>query len=134
MVVRTAPIVVSAGVEELGSGTAEMSPQLLGWLSIGDVIQSFLEEVRHKRQGGLPTSMLALMALLEAEGPAFSAKPLVIIRGIEDRGLVFDGDVATTTLLEAVRNVFLQPGPYGDAGVVHRLAVFDAHGEVSEWL
>eukprot|EP00887_Chlorella_sp_A99_P003971 scaffold11.g3971.t1 len=128
--ILSAPIVVSAGVEELGSGAAEMSPQLLGWLSIADVLQAFLEDVRRKRGGPLPTNMLALMALLEAEGPAFSAKPLVTVRGVEDRGLVFAGDSGTTTLLDAVRNHFLQPGPYGEAKVVHRLAVFDAHGEV----
>lgn len=37
-------MVVSADVEDLGSGTAEMSPQLLGWLSISDILRAFIEE------------------------------------------------------------------------------------------
>lgn len=132
--ILSAPVVVSADVEDLGSGTAEMSPQLLGWLSVSDLLKVFLDEVRQKRCGALPTSMLALMALLEAEGPAFRAKSLVTIRGVEDRGLVFAGDAPTTSLLDAIRDYFLKPGPYGESRVVHRLAVFDAHGEVKHIL
>lgn len=38
-------------------------------------------QVQHKRGGALPTNMLALMGLLEEEGPAFGAKSLVTVGG-----------------------------------------------------
>ena len=56
--------------------------------------------------------------------------------GAEDRGLVFQAEGRSTPLLDAVRNVFLRPSPEappeGDTPrVVHRLAVFEPHGEIT---
>jgi hypothetical protein len=50
----------------------------------------------------------------------------------EDRALLFAPDAAAASVLDALRDHFLRPAPDGDARVVHRLAVFDAHGEVVE--
>ena len=110
-----------------------------------------LHDAGHK----LPTQMLALMTLLEKEGPAFSDRLLVTIRGgwvqaeggkgggvachgglrcvglkhafpqllsvactntpspcragVEDRGLVYQAEGETTSVADAIRNVFLRP-------------------------
>ncbi|EFN59772.1 hypothetical protein CHLNCDRAFT_133443 [Chlorella variabilis] len=119
--ILSAPMVISPDIEEVQGGS--MSPQLLGWIDVADVLRGFLQ---HLQEAGheLPTQMLKLMTLLEKEGPVFSDRLLVTIRGVEDRGLVYQAEGGTTSLLDAIRNLFLRP-------VVHRLAVFEAHGEIT---
>ncbi len=49
------------------------------------------------------------------------------VAGSDDRGLVYQAD-ASASALAAVQDVFLhQP-----KGIVHRLAIFDAHGEITQ--
>ena len=52
------------------------------------------------------------------------------LSGVEDRGLVHQAEGGSTSLLDAARNLFLRPAD-GEAQVVHRLAVFEAHGEIT---
>lgn len=126
--ILSAPMVIAPDIEEVAGG-GEMSPQLLGWIDVADILRAFLQHL-HDAGHKLPTQMLALMNLLEKEGPVFSDRLLVTIRGVEDRGLVFQAEGASTTLLDAIRNVFLRPVD-GETKVVHRLAVFDPHGEIT---
>lgn len=125
--ILSAPMVMYPDIEEVQGG--DMSPQLLGWIDVADVMRAFLQ---HLTDAGhrIPTQMLALMNLLEKEGPVFSDRLLVTIRGVEDRGLVYQAEGATTSLMDAIRNVFLRPAD-GETKVVHRLAVFDSHGEIT---
>jgi hypothetical protein len=86
-----------------------MSPQLLGWMDVADVLRGFLQRklwlsswaapvqimsplllILHVcaltadlQDAGhtLPTQMLKLMTLLEKEGPAYSDRLLVTLRG-----------------------------------------------------
>ncbi|KAI3429675.1 hypothetical protein D9Q98_005760 [Chlorella vulgaris] len=127
--ILSAPMVISPDIEEVQGG--EMSPQLLGWIDVADVLRAFLQ---HLNDAGhqLPTQMLALMNLLEKEGPVFSDRLLVTIRGVEDRGLVYQAEGGSTSLLDAIRNYFLKPAQAdGETKVVHRIAVFEAHGEIT---
>lgn len=126
--ILSAPMVINPDIEEVVGG-GEMSPQLLGWIDVADVLRAFLQHL-HDTGHTLPTQMLALMNLLEKEGPNFSDRLLVTIRGVEDRGLVFQTEGEATSLETAIRNVFLRPVD-GETKVVHRLAVFDSHGEIT---
>lgn len=63
-------------------------------------------------------------------GPAFATKPLVTVPVVEDRGLLFEGDAANTSLMVAVRQAFVT-NVQGGQHVNHRLALFDSHGEVT---
>ncbi|PSC68984.1 CBS domain [Micractinium conductrix] len=125
--ILSAPMVINPDIEEVVGG-GESSPQLLGWIDVADVLRAFLQHL-HDAGHKLPTQMLALMTLLEKEGPAFSDRLLVTIRGVEDRGLVYQAEGETTSVADAIRNVFLRPVD-GETKVVHRLAVFDSHGEI----
>ncbi|KAL4421528.1 hypothetical protein ABPG75_010819 [Micractinium tetrahymenae] len=126
--ILSAPMVIAPDIEEVAGG-GEMSPQLLGWIDVADILRAFLQHL-HDAGHQLPTQMLALMNLLEKQGPAFSDRLLVTIRGVEDRGLVYQTEGASTSLMDAIRNVFLRPVD-GETKVVHRLAVFDPHGEIT---
>jgi CBS domain-containing protein len=116
--------VISPDIEEVQGG--EMSPQLLGWIDVADVLRAFLQRelpavwcgappsmslactaadadqqftillsmlpffAADLNDAGhqLPTQMLALMNLLEKEGPVFSDRLLVTIRGVVRCGVV----------------------------------------------
>lgn len=126
--ILSAPLVVSPGLEDIESleptGT---SASLVGWLDIKDVIKAFLAFL-HEDRPQLPTNMLALMTELEKQGPAFASKMLITIVGSEDRGLVYQTD-AEASVLTAIRDMFL--GQPDGGALVHRLAIFDAHGDIT---
>lgn len=125
--ILSAPMVMEPGIEEISNG--DQSPQLLGWIDISDILRAFLDHLQ--QAGTLPTNMLSLMTALEKEGPLFADKLLVTVRGVEDRGLVYQAEGSSTSLLTALRELFLRPSPGGEASVVHRIAVFEAHGEIT---
>jgi hypothetical protein len=84
--ILSAPMVMYPDIEEVQGG--DMSPQLLGWIDVADVMRAFLQ---HLTDAGhrIPTQMLALMNLLEKEGPVFSDRLLVTIRGAPGLAAVF---------------------------------------------
>ncbi|KAF8071153.1 hypothetical protein HT031_001235 [Scenedesmus sp. PABB004] len=127
--ILSAPLVVNPGLEDVeGMAPGESaSPQLLGWLDVKDIIRAFLAYL-HEHKAKLPSNMLALMTELEQQGPHFAAKTLITVLGSEDRGLVYQTD-AEASVLTAIRDMFLGRQPGGR--VVHRLAIFDDHGEIT---
>ncbi len=125
--ILSAPLVMQPGIDD--GGDLNLSPQLLGWLDIQDILRSFLTHLRTCGRE-IPMKMLALMTALEAEGPAFSNKMLITIRSNDDRGLMYQADSESTSVLTAIRDLFLQRSG-GDAKVAHRLALFNSQGEVT---
>jgi hypothetical protein len=102
-------------------------------VDINDILREFLAHLRVK-VNPLPSSMLQLMGLLEKEGPGFIEKSLITIVGDVDHALVFQPD-ADTSVLSAVKDMFLATKQQNVNGVqvprvVHRLAMFDAHGYI----
>lgn len=76
-----------------------------------------------------PTFMIARVAL--ATTPRSSLLLLLPVRslaGSDDRGLVYQTD-AEASVLTAIRDFFL--GQPGGGALVHRLAIFDAHGDIT---
>ena len=111
------------------SGDVNLSPQLLGWLDIQDILKALLSHLRNCGRE-VPMKMLALMTALEQEGPSFAKKTLITIRGADDRGLMYQADSESTSVLNAIKDLFLQTAD-GEAKVAHRVALFNAHGEVT---
>ncbi|KAG7666935.1 hypothetical protein Ndes2526B_g04587 [Nannochloris sp. 'desiccata'] len=125
--ILSAPLVMQADLED--SGDINMSPSLLGWLDIQDILAAlllFLRTCGHE----IPMKMLALMTSLEKEGPKFAKKTLVTIRAADDRGLMYQADSESTSVLTAIKDLFLQTA-HGEPKVAHRIALFNAHGEVT---
>ncbi|KAF6254676.1 hypothetical protein COO60DRAFT_1642116 [Scenedesmus sp. NREL 46B-D3] len=89
--------------------------------------QSVADALKHKGPS-LPSNMLALMTELEKHGPHFAAKMLITVLGSEDRGLVYQADT-DASVLSAIRDMFL--GQHDGGRLVHRLAIFDAHGDIT---
>lgn len=111
------------------SGSFETTPQLMGWVDVGDIVQALLTYLSSKNEE-MPSAMLALMTALEKEGPAFASKPLITITDGGDRGLVFLGDCENVSIMTAIREAFIQ---YKNERrhINHRIGLFDAHGEVT---
>ncbi|KAI8464514.1 MAG: hypothetical protein J3K34DRAFT_114955 [Monoraphidium minutum] len=146
--------------ENGGLPPGDAAPSLLGWLDVSDVVKAFLGHL-HEKKLVLPKSMLQLMALLEKEGPDFADKMLVTVVGGEDRGLLYQADAGASVLtaiqgffpggaapkaaaagpepMEGVDGGGAAPAPApagpaaagGGRKVVHRLAVFNALGEIT---
>lgn len=54
--ILSAPLVLSPDLEEVQDGS--MSPQLLGWLDVADVLRAFLDHLRNHTKGKeLPTKV-----------------------------------------------------------------------------
>ena len=113
------------------SGDVNLSPQLLGWIDVQDILKSFLDHLRGCGRDIPVQRMLSLMSALEEEGPRFSGKTLITLRSSDDRGLMYQADSETTSVITAIRDLFLQRSPAGETKVTHRIALFDAHGEVT---
>ena len=150
--ILSAPVVVAPSLDDAldaGDTPPHDTPSLLGWIDTRDILAAFLrhlDDTLTEDNKVLPTRMLELMTLLEKAGPAFAATPLVRVRGGADRELVYQA-FASTSVLEAMINSFLHGhavedgvGGGGDGGgtegrppsrVVHRVAVFDAHGSIT---
>eukprot|EP00882_Tetradesmus_deserticola_P002217 GHRQ01002369.1.p1 GENE.GHRQ01002369.1~~GHRQ01002369.1.p1 ORF type:complete len:201 (+),score=44.80 GHRQ01002369.1:209-811(+) len=127
--ILSAPLVVSPGLEDVESlSPGESAPQLLGWLDVKDIVKAFLAFLHEHKGPSLPTNMLALMTELEKHGPRFASKMLITVLGSEDRGLVYQTDT-DASVLTAIRDMFL--GQCDGGRLVHRLAIFDAHGDIT---
>ncbi|KAL4418674.1 hypothetical protein ABPG77_010621 [Micractinium sp. CCAP 211/92] len=226
--ILSAPMVIAPDIEEVAGG-GEMSPQLLGWVDVADILRAFLQRRRAQaahpdagadepageggtrvqrpaagddpgcaaprcpRRAAPPGTLRCPAPWARTRCPAAGAGPGLVVRsppgwarpcnlqfracapplhghasclvvgpgpgpvqpagpasadhvrqqpsyrayppfpalctGVEDRGLVFQAEGASTSLMDAVRNVFLRPLD-GETKVVHRLAVFDAHGDI----
>ena len=125
--ILSAPLVMQADLED--SGDINMSPSLLGWLDVSDILKAFLDHLRNCGRE-VPMKMLALMTALEKEGPKFADKTLITIRAADDRGLMYQADSESTSVLTAIKDLFLQT-QNGEPKVAHRVALFNAHGEVT---
>lgn len=108
-------------------GDLDTTAQLLGWVDVGDIMKALLS---HLSKDDIPSAMLALMTSLEREGPVFASKTLVTVPVAEDRGLLFEGDSDSISLMTAIREVFVKYTD-GQRNVSHRIALFDAHGDVT---
>lgn len=125
--VLSAPLVISPALEDLSTGETPFGPTLLGWIDVSDVLRGLISHLQEKHKT-LPSNMLQLMSELETEGKSFSRKPLITLTGSSDRRLVYTGE-ASATLMQTIREQFLGGG--GNAALVHRLAVFDDDGTVT---
>ena len=148
--ILSAPLVVSPDLEDLeeagldgGGGLADpdateaaFTPQLLGWVDTSDILRAFLShldshlastEATH-RPPLAEMRMLELMQLLEKVGPGFAARPLVTVNDGGDRALLYQAG-PQHSLLEVMRDQFLGGSRGGGGRAVHRVAIFDPHGE-----
>jgi 5'-AMP-activated protein kinase regulatory gamma subunit len=126
--ILSAPIVMYPDLEEVGSSEGvSLSPQLLGWVDVGDILRGllvFLGDIG-------PGHMLALLSLLEEKGTEYADKMLITVRGEEDSALIYQAEAASTSVLSAVRELFQRTTIDGEARAVHRIALFDAHGDIT---
>lgn len=125
--ILSAPLVMQADLED--SGDINMSPSLLGWLDIQDILAellAYLKTCGHE----IPMKMLALMTSLEREGPKFAKKTLITIKAADDRGLMYQADSESTSVLMGITDLFLQTA-HGEPKVAHRIALFNSHGEIT---
>ncbi|DBA72722.1 TPA: hypothetical protein ACH3X2_010120 [Trebouxia sp. C0005] len=126
----SAPLVIKPDLEDAVYGAEDRpEPTFLGWIDVSTILQAFLKGL-HQQHEHIPNKMLQLMPLLEAEGKAFAKKSLISIADAQDKALVFQAD-ANTSLLDAIRDMFLKNYPAAGQGGVHRVAVFDAHGAIT---
>mmetsp|Transcript_6225 Transcript_6225/g.13609 ORF Transcript_6225/g.13609 Transcript_6225/m.13609 type:complete len:392 (-) Transcript_6225:740-1915(-) len=111
------------------------SGDLMSFIDVRDVLCSFLEEINMEEMSAM--NMLTKMRFLEAKGVEYGTKQL---RDLKQIG--FDGDFlhqsqARSSLLEMILYGLLQPkvrgvhGGHNQAHVVHRIAIFDNQGRVS---
>ncbi|KAL6783677.1 hypothetical protein ACKKBF_B05405 [Auxenochlorella protothecoides x Auxenochlorella symbiontica] len=130
--ILSAPIVLEPDLEEMGGlpEERELSPQLLGWLDVSDILRAFLD---HLKRGGdlVPSKMLALMSAIEKAAPSFISRMLITIPSIEDRNLLYASEAGTTPLSSTIRDLFLRPSEGGMSAVVHRIALFGPHGDIT---
>jgi len=126
--ILSAPLIMSPGLEDLeGEGAADpQGPTLIGWVDIADILRGLLHQL-HQKHPRLPANMLLLMTELGHEGKAFTGRTLVSLTGGDDKSLVYEGE-AGAPLLHTIRAFYLNNSGSGRA--VHRLALFDAHGQV----
>ena len=87
-------------------GDLETTAQLLGWVDVGDIMRALLSHL--SSNDDIPSAMLALMTSLENEGPVFASKTLVTVPVAEDRGLLFEGDSDSISVMTAIREVFVK--------------------------
>lgn len=126
----SAPLVIMPDLEDAVYGAEDRpEPTFLGWIDITTILQAFLKDLRQQHEH-VPDKMLQLMPLLESEGKAFAKKSLISIADAQDKALVFQAD-ANTSLLDAIRDMFLKKYTAAGQGGVHRVAVFDAHGAIT---
>ncbi|KAK9845507.1 hypothetical protein WJX81_008164 [Elliptochloris bilobata] len=134
--VLSAPIVISPDLEDLEEETVpeerDSTPSLLGWLDVSDLVEALIKHLESRLPEGqkLPTKMLALMKLLEAEGPGFAKKELITLTGGQDKDLIYQAHTGTT-VLDTLREHYLKVGEDGMTKVVHRVAIFDSHGSIT---
>jgi len=124
--ILSAPMVLLPDIED--GGDLETTAQLLGWVDVGDIMKALLSHL--SSNDDIPSAMLALMTSLENEGPVFASKTLVTVPVAEDRGLLFEGDSDSISVMTAIREVFVKYRD-GKRNVSHRIALFDAHGDVT---
>lgn len=125
----SAPLIIKPDLEDLQDGEDSPEPTFLGWIDITTMLQAFIKGLlqEHKQ---LPAKMLQLMPLLEQYGKKFADKSLISISDAQDKALIFQAD-AETSLLGAIREMFLKSYTAAGQGCVHRVAVFNAHGAVT---
>mmetsp|Transcript_12886 Transcript_12886/g.22736 ORF Transcript_12886/g.22736 Transcript_12886/m.22736 type:complete len:376 (+) Transcript_12886:56-1183(+) len=126
--ILSAPLVMTANLEDLESGMDReetIRDTLLGWIDIHDLLVALLDHMKKDGQQ-LPTQMLALMSALDKAQHTFMSRPLITLKSGEDKSLVYETEV-DSSLLTTIQDSFL--GRNGHA--VHRLAVFDPHGEIT---
>jgi 5'-AMP-activated protein kinase, regulatory gamma subunit len=129
--VLSAPMVLEPDLEDMmGEGVG--STQVIGWVDAQGILAAFLAHLRRRQESQeAPVGMAALMMALELEGPIFAEKPLITILSQEDREYLYAGDSTTTTVADAICTHFLHRLPSGDERINHRIALFDAHGEIT---
>lgn len=109
-------------------GTVGLGPQFLGWLDVLDILKALLAHLQLPDKSA-PVRLLELMNGLEQEGRNFASKSIVLVRDMEDRGLVFSADADSTSVLDAIQKLFMQHSARG-VRTLHRLAIFDSTGEI----
>ena len=107
---------------------------LLGFFDVGDALRALIDslpdEDRKRATGEIiaPTrNVLAWMKLLEQMQKGVTSKRLVQVLG-DDAELLYRPNLAGLSLGEVIREGFLHNKSAN--GFVHRLAIFDEHGEI----
>jgi 5'-AMP-activated protein kinase regulatory gamma subunit len=125
--ILSAPLVINPDLEEVGGDNMDVC--LLGWVDVQDLLNGFLKHMDDV--GGTPShpSMLGWMLALEKHGPEFADKLLLTVHDGQDRALLYTGD-GNISVKDAICQHFFRIID-GETRAVHRLAVFDAHGEIT---
>lgn len=110
-----------------------------GFIDVRDILSSFLQEVPSLKEA----KMLKRMRILEEEGIKFSAKPIKDLKRLGSDGWFYSLDAAaSTTLYDIIHDGFIyskdlehDQGDFGSTRtqkIVHRLAIFDQSGSVTQ--
>lgn len=120
--------------ERLDSDDARVEPPtLLGFFDIGDALRCVVEELpeedRVSHAPGYPRrNVLSWMRVMDGVERRVANKRLVSVLG-DDAELMYRADVGDHTLGETLREGFLDGRSAN--GAVHRIAIFDADGEIT---
>ncbi|GAX84672.1 hypothetical protein CEUSTIGMA_g12093.t1 [Chlamydomonas eustigma] len=135
--ILSAPLVVSPSLEDLATDNDSVtSPVLVGWVDITTVLTGLISHLKGKNGGMLPHNMLRLMKELESEGTVYAKSPLITLSGGEDRSLLYCSEAGAdwAPLKDTIRDQYLglSADGYQKHRISHRIAVFDAHGVITQ--
>ena len=139
--ILSAPVVIQPDVlraddihhERLDADERREAPTLLGFFDVGDALRCLVDELPAEDRVAEPEghphrNVLAWMKILEVIERRVSRRRLIGVTG-DDAELMYRGNLASHALGDVVRDGFL--GNRSADGVVHRVAIFDTHGEIS---
>lgn len=135
--VVSAPVVVTPD-DDTSEGplhATSMSADILGFVDIKDILESFLTVI----ESDLPAlneqkNLLQRMRMLEDKGAEFGELKIKDLKFIGTDGDFIHSSQASSTLYDLVVNGLLQPRDAGGsdrAHVVHRIALFDNSGRIT---
>ena len=115
-------------VQNVGLNREDERATCLGFFSVSDVIDPLVEAFEDEKKLEKmedPINMLQAMSLLRKVAPEVFSKKIIQIGNLSDVDLVFEPYAKELSILEAMEN-FLANQHH----LVHRLGVFDPHGEI----
>jgi 5'-AMP-activated protein kinase regulatory gamma subunit len=122
--VLSAPVLL----QNVGLNREDERATCLGFFSVSDVIDPLVEAFEDEKKLEKmedPINMLQAMSLLRKVAPEVFSKKIIQIGNLSDVDLVFEPYAKELSILEAMEN-FLANQHH----LVHRLGVFDPHGEI----
>lgn len=139
--ILSAPVVSATSLDQEHSETVEPQDRIkdvVGFIDIRDILSSFLAEI--DLAGLREAKMLKRMRILEEQGQRFATKSIRDLKSLGSDGWFYNKEGASATCLsEIIHDGFLHPretkkqvfGGTRSRQVVHRLALFDADGQLT---